>query len=252
MIYPYGETLLSDLYAGNQHSTHCLQKAVLNFEEILNWPRKRRLKVIWRLDGGFGADKHINWLRGRDYQVIAKGASNSRSAKLATQVKRWIAVTDDKWVGAVQTPKQIKYPLKTFSLRYLTSKGYKHRYLYSSLALCGRKTACFYDQRGGAETEFRTDKTGGFFLQKRRKQKFLAQQVWIILTDIAHNYISWFRHHFLYNSPFAQWGALRIGRDLLHIPGRIERSQNGVLFVSFLESHPYASELWPCLARFWQ
>jgi len=250
MLYPYRETLLSHLYPGNQHSTHCLKAAVEDFENILKWERKKQIRVIWRLDGGFGADKNINWLAGKGYDFVVKGGSSPRGAMLARQVKRWISVRDDMWVGRVATPKDVKYEVETFALRYLTRKGIKHKYIFSTLGFSGRKTLLFYDLRGGAETEFRTDKSGGFFLQKRRKQKFLAQVVWVILTDMAHNYLSWFRHHILADSPFANWGPLRIGRDLFRIPGHIEMSSEGVLSVSLLESHPYASDLLPYLARF--
>jgi len=251
MIYPYRETLLSQLYPGNQHSTHCLQAAVEGFEEILNLPKKKRLSIVWRLDGGFGADKHINWLVDRNYQVIAKGASSSRSPNLGRQVKRWLQVGHSKWVARVKSPAIVKPQVQTFPLRYLTKERYKYRYLYSTLGLYSRKTLQFYDYRGGAETEFRADKTGGLLLHTRRKQKWEAQVAWILLTDIVHNYLSWFSHHILADSPFASWGPLRITRDLFRIPGHITLSQDGLLFVSLSKSHPFAADLLPCLARFW-
>lgn len=86
MIQPYHESLLSQLYPGSQHSSPCLQPAVLMFEELLNLPKAQRNKVVWRVDGGFGADKHMNWLLERDYQVVAKGCSTRRAANLAGQV----------------------------------------------------------------------------------------------------------------------------------------------------------------------
>lgn len=251
MLYPYRESLLSQLYPGNQHSSNCLQDAVKGFEQLLKLPEKRRFKTIWRVDGGFGADKHINWLVERNYQVIAKGASHRRGAKLATQVKRWIPVRADKWVGQVKTPAEVNSLISTFALRYKTKKGYKSGYIYSSLGLCGRQTVYFYDQRGGAETEFRADKSGGLFLHKRRKHKRDAQEVWVILTDMAHNYLAWFAHHILADSPFAGWGPLRITRDLLRVPGYIKMEQDRLLSVHLLNSSPYAADLLPCLARFW-
>lgn len=252
MIYPYRETLLSHLYPGYQHSSHCLQAAVLAFEELLMLPKKQRFKTVWRVDGGFGADKHINWLLERDYQILAKGASNRRAAKLARQVQRWVSVREDKWVGHVETPTEVNQLVKTFALRYQTPKGYKFRYIYSTLNLCGRQTSHFYDHRGGAETEFRADKSGGLFLHKRRKHKRDAQEVWVLLTDMAHNYLAWFAHHILADSPFASWGPLRIGRDLLRIPGWVEIEQGHLLSVKLLDSSPYAADLLPCLARFWE
>jgi hypothetical protein len=251
MIYPYRESLLSQVYPGNQHSSNCLQGAVKTFEKLLQLPTKKRFKTVWRVDGGFGADKHMNWLVERNYQVIAKGASHRRGAKLAGQVKRWIPVRSDKWVGRVDTPAEVNPAIKTFALRYETKAGYKSGYIYSTLGLCGRQTAHFYEQRGGAETEFRADKSGGLFLHKRRKHKRDAQEIWVILTDMVHNYLAWFAHHILADSPFAGWGPLRIGRDLFRIPGHVEMAQGRLLSVRLLKSSPYAADLLPCLARFW-
>jgi hypothetical protein len=252
MIYPYHESLLSQLYPGYQHSSPCLQPAVLTFEELLKLPEKHRNKIVWRLDGGFGADKHMNWLLARDYQVVAKGSSNRRATNLAGQVQRWLRVRADKDVGRVETPAQVDQRLRTFVLRHRTPKGYKFRYLYSSLTLSGYQTTRFYEQRGGAETEFRADKSGGLFLHKRRKHKRDGQEVWVLLTDMAHNYLAWLSHHILANSPFATWGPLRIGRDLLRIPGRIEMENGQLLSVRLMETSPYAADLLACLARFWQ
>jgi hypothetical protein len=67
-------------------------------------PPPHRAKVIWRLDGGFGGDDNVDWLLARNYQVLVKGHSNRRAAKLAQQVKRWLPVRTDKAVGRVQTP----------------------------------------------------------------------------------------------------------------------------------------------------
>jgi len=251
MIHPYHESVLSQLYPGSQHSSSCLQPAVLRFEELLNLPKKQRNKVVWRVDGGFGADKHMNWLLARDYQVLAKGCSTRRAAKLVSQVQRWIPVRVGKEVGRVTTPAEVDPRVGTFVLRYRTTKGYKFRYLYSSLQLSGYLTARFYDQRGGAETEFRADKSGGLFLHKRRKHKRDGQEVWVLLTDMAHNYLAWFSHHILADSPFSAWGPLRIGRDLLRIPGRVEMANGQLLSVKLMHSSPYSADLLTCLARFW-
>ena len=82
MIHLYRESVLSQLYPGNQHSSHCLVPAVLAFEDRLALPAKYRAKVLWRIDQGFGGDENINWLLERGYGVLAKGCSNRRSANL--------------------------------------------------------------------------------------------------------------------------------------------------------------------------
>jgi hypothetical protein len=125
-------------------------------------------------------------------------------------------------------------------------------YLYSTLAGSGVQTARLYDQRGGAETEFRADKSGGGHLHKRRKHKRDAQEVWIHLTDMAHNYFSWFAGHILADSRFKGYGPLRISRDSMRVPGLVEIRDAQLLSVKLLKASPYASDLLACLERFWE
>lgn len=251
MIHPYHESLLSQLYPGNQHSSNCLIPAVSAFENMLSLPIARHAKIVWRLDRGFGSDANINWLLERNYGVIAKGHSTRRSADLVNQVKRWRAVRHDKFVGCVPTPPGLGRPLHTFSIRYATANDWKHAYLFSTLNLSAVDTISFYDQRGGAETEFRSDKSGGLNLHKRRKHKRDAQEAWILLTDMAHNCLSWVAHTIFTNSPFAQFGFLRITRDLFSIPGHVEIENGQLVSAKFLKSSPYASDLLDCLKQFW-
>lgn len=252
MLYPYRESLISQLYPGWQHSSNCLPPAVAAFEQRLNLPPERRHKIVWRLDGGFGGDRNIEYLLGRGYHVLAKGASNRRAAKLASQVQRWRAVRADKVVGQVPTPEQFSRPVQTFVTQSHVGQRTRLAYLYSTLSGSGVQTVRLYDLRGGAETEFRADKSGGGQLHKRRKHKRDAQEVWIHLTDIAHNYFSWFAGHILADSRFEEYGPLRISRDLMHVPGLVEIRDRHLLSVKLLKSTPYASDLLACLERFWE
>jgi hypothetical protein len=251
MIYPYGETLLSHLYPGNRHSSPCLVPAVTTFEQCLCLPAQHRAKIIWRLDSGFGGDDNIDWLLERNYQVLAKGHSNRRVAKLAGQVKRWLPVRADKFVGRVETPTTFTRPVETLVTRHQTQQGWKYNYLFSSLKISSVPTIHLYEQRGGAETEFRADKSG-LGLSKRRKHKRDAQEVWIILTDMAHNYLAWLMSNIFKDSPFAKYGLLRISRDLLRLPGYIEMKDGQLLSVKLLKSSPLAADLVACLGRFWE
>lgn len=252
MIHPYRESLLSQLYPGYQHSSNCLVPAVRGFEERLPLAPARRRRIVWRLDQGFGGDANLNWLLERGYGVLAKGCSNRRSAKLARQVRRWRAVRSDKQVGRVSTPAGFARPLDTFSIRYATPRGWKHSYLLSTLRRSGTATARMYDQRGGAETEFRSDKSGGLQLHKRRKHKRDAQEAWILLTDMAHNCLARMARTAFVNSRFEAFGFQRICRDLLRIPGRVEIENGRLLSVALLSSSPFARDLLPCLRRFWE
>ena len=252
MLHPYHESVLSHLHAGNQHSSNCLIPAVSAFERMLSLPPEHRAKIIWRLDQGFGGDANINWLLERNYGVLAKGHSNRRSAKLAQQVKRWRAVSNDKFVGIAPTPDGFVTEVKTVSIRYATSNGWKHAYLLTTLNQPAIAIAKLYDRRGGAESEFRSDKSGGLQLHKRRKHRRDAQEAWILLTDMAHNCLSWVARSCLADSPFEDFGFLRITRDLLHIPGYVEIDDGRLISVKLLKSSPYAAPLLDCLARFWE
>ena len=243
---------MSQLHPGYQHSSNCLIPAVSTFEQVLPLAQERHSKIIWRLDQGFGGDENINWLLARGYGVLAKGCSNRRSAQLVHQVKRWHAVRADKFVGCVPTPEGFVQPLHTFSLRYAVPAGWKHTYLLSTLNLSGVATALLYDQRGGAETEFRADKSGGLHLEKRRKHKRDAQEAWILLTDLAHNCLSCVARTIFKDSPFADFGFLRITRDLLCIPGQVDIDRGQLLSVKLLKTSPYADDLLTCLRRFWE
>lgn len=252
MIHPYHESVLSQLYPGNQHSSNCLMPAVSTFEDMLSLSAGRRAKIVWRLDQGFGGDANINWLLERNYGVVAKGHSNRRSADLVRQVRRWRAVRSDKFVGCVPTPDGFARHLNTFSIRYATTRDWKHAYLLSTLNLSATATVHFYDQRGGAETEFRSDKSGGLHLHKRRKHRRDAQEVWIVLTDMAHNCLSWVTRTIFTDSPFEHFGFLRTTRDLLCIPGHVQIEDGQLLSVRLLKSSPYAGDLLDCLRRFWE
>lgn len=252
MLHPYHESLLSQLYPGSQTSVTALEPAVRLFEQRLPLPETRRHKIVWRVDGGFGSDQNVEWLVQRGYQVLAKGVSNRRAGKLRLQVQRWRALRPDKWVGSVVTPAAFSRPVYTFVLRRLLKGEEQAAYLYTTLPWSGLQIASFYDQRGGAETEFRSDKSGGVHLDQHRKHKRDGQEAWIHLTDITHNYLAWFQHHILTDSPLASFGNLRICRDLMHIPGQIEMKAGQLLSVKLSKSVPHAADLLDCLRRFWQ
>jgi hypothetical protein len=224
-MHPYHESLLSQVHPGFQHSSNCLVPAVSAFEAMLPLPPERRSKVIWRLDRGFGGDENVNWLLNRNDGILVKGCSNRRAFTLAQTVQRWRAVRSDKFVGPVATPNGFVRPLHTLALRFETTKGWKYAYLLSTLKRSASATVRLYDQRGGAETEFRSDKSGSLHLHRRRKHKRDRQEAWILRTDIAYNCLSGLAHTIFADSPFQHFGFLRMTRDLFAIPRRIEMHQ---------------------------
>jgi hypothetical protein len=72
----------------------------------------------------------------------------------------------------------------------------------------------------------------------------------VLLTDLAHNLLSDFRHRGLAHSPFAQWGLKRIVRDLLAVPGRLYFEAGQLKRIELLATHAYAEALIICLERY--
>jgi hypothetical protein len=247
------ETVWSDVFPGNRHTTHCLQPAVEAAEIALELAPERRRRTVWRIDGGGGSDEHLRWLLGRGYHVVAKGMNNRRAEALARQVRRWDAYRQGVWLGEVPPPVDYGRPVRVFVKKRLKDGVYVHSYYVSTLTLPskGLFMAC-YDDRGGAEVEqFRNDKSG-LSLEARRKHSFLGQKGYILLTDLAHNLLADFSHQALVGSPFEDYGPKRIVRDLLATPGRLIFDDSGskLARVELLSLKQFSKDLAICLERY--
>ena len=92
-----------------------------------------------------------------------------------------------------------------------------------------RAYAQLYDKRGGAvEIEIKEDKHG-FGMVKRQKRKAEAQDMLVLLNQLAHNVLMWARHLLTEAAPkLARFGILRMVRDLMSVSGKIEiNARNG-------------------------
>jgi len=252
MLYPFRESLLSQLYPGFTHSSHALKPAIETLEGRLELPPQRRHKVIWRLDAGYGSDANVIYLQQRGYRFLVKGRSNRRAAILSQQVKYWRQVDSSRFVGRVPTPSSLPDDIRTFVIRTHGPKRVRLTYLLTTVKLTGLATVRLYDQRGGAETEFRADKSGGGWLQKRRKHRRNAQEAWVHLTDMAHNFLAWFAYTKLRHTSLAGLGPLRITRDLFRVPGLVEFRDGQLFSVKLLKSAPHADPLLAALRCFWE
>lgn len=87
--------------------------------------------------------------------------------------------------------------------------------------------AKFYDLRAGTiEIEFKEDKQG-LGMAKRSKKRYEAQQMVMLLNNLAHNILVWFKGWLgESSSSFQNYGLLRFRRDILHISGFIEILEN--------------------------
>jgi len=250
-VIHYRETVWSDIFPGNHHTSHCLRPAVVAAENALELAPEQRKRTVWRIDGGGGSDDHLRWLLNQGYHVMVKGASHRRAEALSRQVFRWDRYRKDTWLGEVSPPVDYGRPVRFFVKKRLKNDRFVHSYYVSSLSLASKgQFMARYDARGAAEVEqFRNDKSG-LGLEARRKWSFLGQKGYVLLTDLAHNLLADFYHRVLSNSPFASYGPKRIVRDLLATPGRVIFSDNHLVRVDLLSQKQFSKDLAICLERY--
>jgi hypothetical protein len=101
----------------------------------------------------------------------------------------------------------------------------------------------FYDLRGGGlETQNKSDKQG-LGLSHRNKHRFPAQEMLVLLAQLAHNLVVWTRNDLAANDPrFRKYGIQRTVRDVLQIPGSVQiTAQGSIGKVSLNSRHPLAA-----------
>jgi len=246
----YQESVVDQLFDGKTQLATALQPLVRTAEGVLELDDLRRAATLIRVDAGGGSVGDINWLLERGYQVLAKDYSSIRSATLAASVSTWFTdpKVPERQVGLVtELPSAYVRPVVRVAVRCRTAKGqWSYGVLIAPPDLTALRpeveqegmpgdtaahvlTAVYaYDARGGGiETSFKGDKQG-LGLTKRTKKRFCAQQLTTLLGSLAHNVIVWARGWMVEQQPkLAQYGMLRMVRDVFHIQGRIELDAKG-------------------------
>jgi hypothetical protein len=242
----YHETLCSLLYPGNQQASTMLKPSITMAQGFLGLAREMRQQTIVRSDAGLGTDGNINWLLWLNYQILMKGFSGSRSVNFAKKLsdQDW---TEDpsrkRWIAWAPNPPRFGRRINVFALHWQGQNGIRHGTLLSTLfQLEPLPTWRLHDGRGAMEIEIKADKQG-LGVPKRRKKSFTAQEGLILLTDLAHNILSWTHHWVLEDSPFADFGTKRMVDELMCIPGRVEIMDGKLQKVALLETHPYADSM---------
>jgi hypothetical protein len=246
----YQEIVVDQIFDGKTQLATALQPLVSAAEAVLGLSDAQRAATLMRVDAGGGSVADINWLLARGYQVLAKDYSSVRSARVAASVSSWF--TDPKLperqVGWVMEPASAYVrPVVRLAVRCRTANGqWGYGMLIAPPDLAGLRRAVgqegvavtpaelalsyvyAYDARGGGvETSFKGDKQG-LGLTKRSKKRFCAQQITTLLGSLAHNVIVWARGWLVEQQPkLAQYGMLRMVRDVFHIQGRIELDAKG-------------------------
>jgi len=262
----YQELVFEKLYPGAIQLEKSFPELVENAENVLALDAPRRQRTILRMDGGGGTDANINWAVRRDYFLIGKVKNWQRTRKLATTVEEWnalpkLATHEVGWVG---TPYAYEKPMRQLALRWPKPKGgWHYRILVFNLTdemlfnLAGRTLPATltqqelfaaivdaYDLRaGGIETTIKNSKHG-LGLNKRNKKSFAAQEMLILLAQLAYNLIVWVRQQLVRHRPdFSHFGMLRMTRDVFQIPGKIQFDPQGqACKVTLSKTHTLA---WP-------
>jgi hypothetical protein len=241
------------LYPGNTLSEQVLQEAVWELETVLQLSSPQRQQTCLRLDGGFGTDANLNWLLKRGYGLIAKTKAGRRAGAWGRRVQDWQELPPgQRWIALA--PQQLQYgvPTRTLAFRWRNRQGKLKHALYvvtdidSALEVVCQK----YNLRAGAEIDIRDDKQG-LLLTHRRKRAWYAQEILVLLNDLAHNFITTFRKTALINTPLADFGPYRLIQDVFTIPGEAIIRDDRLVELRLLETHPYAEIMAQALPRLW-
>jgi hypothetical protein len=171
---------------------------------------------------------------------------NSRGEKL----KRVPSTTPEREVGWVEAPHGYVGPTRQLAIRK-PEKGstWHYRVLVFNLAddllcaLAGQQlpsaplpvqialAALYaYDQRGGGVETSVKDSKQGLGLTKRNKRGFVAQEMLVLLAQLAYNAVLWTRATLAARQPqLRPLGMVRMIRDLFHISGKLQFDAQGRL-----------------------
>lgn len=260
----YDEILVDRLYPGKRQLERSLPELVQAAAAVLGLTEYQRSRTIVRVDAGGGTDPNINGLLQDGYQVLAKMKSGKRARKLARSVTIWYPdpKLPEREVGWVEAPFAYARTTRQLALRTRKKNGqWSFHVLVFTLSddqlfwLARRPvlknpspeqilfTALYaYDLRGGGIETSNKGSKQGLGLTKRNKRLFPAQEMLVLLAQLAYNLITWTRNLLTHFTPlFRKFGVLRMVRDVFHIPGHIQLDAQGFLLAIRLQStHPYA------------
>ncbi len=196
--------------------------------------------------------------------MLLKVKNWRRAQKLALSVSQWYddPKLPDRQVGWVEQPHIYVQPTRQLALRKQKVDGtWSYHVLVFTLndvilfRLCGQEMPAApqaadillaalhaYDKRGGGiETQNKADKVG-LGLARRNKHRFAAQEMLVLLAQLAHNLVIWTRNDLAQaDQRLRKYGIHRTVRDALQIAGRIQINAHGrVQQITLNERHPLA------------
>jgi len=260
----YDEIVVDRLYSGKRQLESSLKELVQAAAEGLALTKQQIKCTILRVDAGGGTDQNINWMLQAGYQILVKVKSWKRALKLAQSVTAWYPdpKVPGREVGWVEAPFAYARSTRQLALRARKKDGqWSYHVLVFTLSddqlfwlarlpLLNHPTpeqllfaALYaYDLRGGGVETSNKGSKQGLGITKRNKRLFPAQEMLVLLAQLAYNLITWTRSFLILNSPlFRNFGVLRMVRDVFHIPGLIDLDAQGFLVsIRLRSSHPYA------------
>lgn len=148
-------------------------------------------------------------------------------------------------MGTPEKPHRYGRKTTTVTRRWFDEKGKLHQDLLITtlLELDRDEIAKLYDLRGGMEVDIKADKRG-LSLEERRKKNFNAQEALVLLAQLAHNLLTWFKRWFLEGTSAAGLGMERLVKEVMAMPAQVGGgSSGGRLRLSLPTLHPWAKAL---------
>ena len=270
----YDEIVSEHLYSGRTQLNRSLPGLVAAAESVLNLNRGFRKRTILRIDGGGGSDGNINQLLTNDYQILVKVTHWKRVEKFAATVTNWKTDPKDprRQAGWVQQPFTYDKSTRQLAVRCQTKKGeWRTAILVFTLddvqlrwlSEQGKRTFAHsvdpiwlavyaYDLRGGGvETAIKGSKQG-LGITKRNKKSFHAQEMLLLLGQLAYNLTSWVRNGLAScQRRLQQFGMVRMVRDAFHISGLLAFNADGhIVQISLNQAHELAAAFIDAFASF--
>ena len=136
-------------------------------------------------------------------------------------------------------------------LRWQHPKSRRFKYALLITSLWDRDlvhVSDLYDDRARIENEIKADK-GGLLLPRRRKKHVTAQEALVLLTDLAHNILSWTRRFWAAQPDLGDVGLYCIINEILTIPGKLLFHDRHLVKLRLKATHPLAKPVLACLSR---
>lgn len=269
----YGEIVYERLYSGRAHLESKLEELIREAIDVMALDEHKRRRSLLRIDGAGGSDHFINWVLALGFGILTKVHNWKRSVKLAKSVRKWHVDPRDagREVGWVTAPHPYRRPTYQLAVRKRNKKGkWVYSVLVSTLApqslqwLAQQPTPRrlpatdrtlwallhAYDRRGGGvETSIRESKQA-LGLNKRNKRRFIAQEMLVLLTQLAHNALIWFRYALAAIDPkWRAYGLLRLVRDFLRMRGFLDVDGSDHIKCITLKPRTSMAKLWKDTAQ---